>query len=440
MYKTITNTASRSRANAHRSLLGMGSIGSHGARIWSPTKSPNNKHITEHPTELSKYRAHVENDVLPKLGRDTIYYQQTEVLIEQTAQNIVGSDSPYAVALANHMIDNTCHFDCDRMCCVTKIMNRYKIPSSMLLMQMYNDICNNANRNIDMMYITDAERYLYSNKTIDLSNGMVVSFRKNQSEIQIIDINQYDGVVGSGEFYKSFLKLMLRYVHFSGEQSIKKKETQERIQSVCRSVVGCSDHDTLYRQFVDSTTHMLNDTVIDLTKLMDLHAIESYELFHAMVIASRKCNMGNIVQKYDSFDLNTAKRVLKERDNYIDIYDGIPIKNTFRKSSGDLSDDMLTENLNDKYSDEYKRGYGQSTGDGQYIDIKRFDVRTDYNCFYKCILNLLNKKINDKLSMPRNVGSHNPSNKPKSDIMIPDKPKSDIMVLDNQNTECRNLS
>jgi len=427
-YRTITRTVSRicpyqsSLGGSNHPINGLHKI--HKVpEIQSPTVQPS--------AELSKDES----------GRNTVYYQQTEDLIERIAQTIVGSESPMAIALADHMIDNTCHFDCDRMCCVTKIMNRHKIHSSILFMQMHNNICHNTNRNNDMMCMTDAENYLARNRTVDLSNGMAVLFRKDQTEKQIIDIERYDGVAGSGEFYKSFLQLILRYVQFSGEQSIKKKVTQERIQSVCRSVVGCSDHDNLYRQFVDTTTHMSNDTMIDLTQLMDLYEIESYELFHAMVTASRKYNMGatnvmlfggNIVQKYDRFDLNTAKRVLKERNNYIDIYDGISIKNMFRKSSYESSDDVLMEEL----SVTYKKGFRQSEGQSQCIDIKRFDNQTDHICFYKCILNLLNKKINDITSIAPIVGSHKPYGQQKSDIMIFDKPKSDIMVVNKQNTDC----
>lgn len=305
-------------------------------------------------------------------GKESVIKNSTINLIKDVC-NIFEVDEDRSKILFNEFTNNTRHFNNDKLIDMTDIMNKYQISGAKLLAVMNNYVyycqkysnCNDNNKNTKINNM-NAQNYIKKNRYVDKLGNITIknTFRLTINEKQIIDIDRYDTANGFGKFYKSFLWLLSQYPIYLGEYSIRNNKTKEKIYNICNTI-NPQNAKTLYKTFVDSVDHLNYDNHLDITRLMNQYDIESHELFHKMYYSSKPLYLR--VQDFKKSDINLeeAKQLLEQSQYYIDCYNGKTIKNYFRKSKSDK----------------------------QIIDIKSFDDKTDIGCFYRCIIDILNKKM-----------------------------------------------
>lgn len=279
-------------------------------------------------------------------------------------------------ALCSKLIDNSCHFDNDQKINITPMLNKYNIDSPELLYHIYNHLdCKKRpnDPNTYIHYIFKERREVYDilkenkyniNKLYDIYLG--IKFRESPDEPQIINITDFDGHHGKNATYEHLLGILNYKNVLTGYDSIYFEDTVKKIELICKSI-NRDKYDILKDTFIDNTTHLNGDTIVDLTVLCNKFNIPGYELFYHMYVNQRPFGMGAFNHKKDDMTLEKAEQLFKEcnmENKYFDYYNGIGIKNRFRC------------NMNER----------------QYIDRRRFDDRNEKS-FYTCILSLIATKI-----------------------------------------------
>lgn len=162
-----------------------------------------------------------------------------------------------------------------------------------------------------------------------------------------LDISNYDKDV-KGTFYRIILS------HLDGkfcdslyekEDTIRNEYTIDNIKKKCKNVItsrfGKEDEklqNDLYTTFVTYTKHSHDDTIINLTKLMDAYGISSEELFHVLYTTTGTFGIGAL--SYDpkhqkNLQLKDVHEIFVKHGYHFDWYNGVPIKASFRKKEGD---------------------------------------------------------------------------------------------------------
>ncbi len=154
----------------------------------------------------------------------------------------------------------------------------------------------------------------------------------------------------------------------STNDSILSLQQQMEIKDACMKV-NESKCQELYNEFIATTTHIYGNNILDLniTSLLNKHAIESYELFYSIYKTSCPHGMGFLQSSEEieaDFTKEKAKKIL-EYDNYVDYWDGKAIKTKFRTNMWDT----------------------------QIVDLRRIDNRSFDGCTYLSVLTLLNEKM-----------------------------------------------
>jgi hypothetical protein len=195
------------------------------------------------------------------------------------------------------------------------------------------------------------------------------------------NVEQFNQLYGNNGLESAILDIIIWRLRIEaiGDMSIQNNSTIDMIQKITKKV--CNEdqiYQKIYNDFINHTKHSLNDTEIEIGKLMDLYNIHGYELFLMMYHMLSPCGFGWIEylskeEEAKSIGLDEAKKILLERQakhntTYFDYYNGKPLKNRFRLNQGE----------------------------SQYINIKTYDYDRK-GLFYKCILELMLHKSQQKM-------------------------------------------
>jgi hypothetical protein len=310
-----------------------------------------------------------------QFGEHTIMYSKTKKIIKDRCKVI---DNKRSNILYTEFTDLTRHYINDTYINLTPLMNKYKISGAMLFLYMNNEAyfakykTPNAYKECCRVNgLLASNSVIEKNNVIDKYNDIVIknTFRKTLDEEQIINMLHYDNAGTEGLFYTSVLSLLNGHIKYEHSHSIRNEETEELIKKICFAIYPINPR-KLLNEFINNTSHSLNDTQVDVTELMDKYDIKGYELFYSMYHQSRPFSAGVFAynKEFDnSFKLEDAKIYLEKHQYGADYVNGKPIKNWFRQNN--------------------------NKGDLQTINVRKFDDRTYLGCFYRCILEIVKTKF-----------------------------------------------
>jgi hypothetical protein len=302
-----------------------------------------------------------------------------------------------AKRLADEFTSKTYHFDNNKKINITNLLKTYNIKSPELLVSIYRPL---YNKYYNSLSIEEKKEYNYQDKSIseyqsDYNKNqknyapyllkyhdyhikkiwdieLNVQFIKDSNDQQIIDIHNFDHIHGKDSAYNILLEILdwkLRWdYNYGGYLSIYKSETIECISKICMKI-NPEKSGILLDTFMQNTKHTNADTLINITQLMDIFNILPEELLFQMIKSSEPYGIGVLDHKESKniTSVGMAKQLL-DKCRYIDYYNGIAIKNNFRKD------------------------YTES----QVIDINKFDSRNGSGTFYYHIISILNNKLYPK--------------------------------------------
>lgn len=174
----------------------------------------------------------------------------------------------------------------------------------------------------------------------------------------IFDTTVFNFAYGINAFHKAILNDLADDINFKHNLSIRNKETMDIINNSYNNIRDYfynKDNMTheifsmLYDDFMSMTTHTNNDTIIDITELMNCYNINSEELLYGLYILSDNYKIDELsyglhimnnpfetqINKFitnmnNKFTLTDAKNNLITRQFYIEYLHGRSIKNAFR--------------------------------------------------------------------------------------------------------------
>lgn len=338
-----------------------------------------------------------KNSLINKISKSNLHIDKWNK-IKSTSRDLYKNhylQEEKTMLLSREFIYKTFHFDDDTMINITPLMDNYIITSAELLVELYMPLYHEyyykpPKKNYDYnekwisQYIStlsiEKERNKSAPHILEQNNFHIkklhdieldVTFRKNDTENQIINVKKFDSIHGEGKIYELLLKMLYCKYKFYGKKSIYNEYTMERLNKVCLSITDNNINKAyiLLNEFVENTTHKIGDNVVNITKLMDEYNISPEELFYYMIRQGSPFNMGAFDHKDNKIikSVAMAKEVLEKNNYFVDYYNGIAIKNKFR----------------------------QNPSEEQEIRIKKFDDRNLIS-FYHCIIQLLNDKLSKK--------------------------------------------
>lgn len=144
---------------------------------------------------------------------------------------------------------------------------------------------------------------------------------------QIINTTLYDMAYGNiYTFHNVMIKLLDEQIKYQGNSSIKFESTANKIKKACDITSNEDLYNKLYNEIVNNTTHSVNDTVIDITRLLNKYKIKSEELYSCMIDQSYSmCRITvckNVLDKNNYYigSLNTLFRQSMDESQFINIY------------------------------------------------------------------------------------------------------------------------
>ena len=291
-----------------------------------------------------------------------------------------------AKILANEFIDKTYHFDNNSKINITPLLKIHHINSEDFLTSLYNTLHDKYWRSLSLNntydynsrmiceYMSKKENkpsYILKQNDFHIKKiydiELNVKFRKEDRDQQIIDIQNFDSINGKDSVYNillDILRIKLNDNIIGGYLSVYDPATINKISSVCKSI-NPDKASILMDTFILNTKHMNCDTVIDITRLMDIFNILPEEVLFKMIGSSKPFNMGIFDYKKSKniTSVSMAKQLLNETRCF-DYYNGMRIKNNFRKD--------CTQ--------------------GQTINMKSYNEGGNIS-FYNHIISLLNDKL-----------------------------------------------
>jgi len=269
-----------------------------------------------------------------------------------------------ATLLSNNFLGKTHHTNNDTIINITPLLDYYDINSNQLLWHMYMPL-------YFKYYWNEHEsgrRFEYSDQEITLHDvypsiksgeyhlrkanygikklhniELNIKFKQYPHEEQIIDIKNFDSVNGDGVTYGLLLNMISRKMEecdiiYTGRLSIYCDYTVKRIIDICDDLCGnVIDSKILCDEFINNTIHTNADTLIDITALLNKYNISTSELLYYMVKDNQPFNMGmlNNSSSTNIDSIEKATQVLNNNNHSIDYYNGIAVKNSFRKNITD---------------------------------------------------------------------------------------------------------
>lgn len=203
-----------------------------------------------------------------------------------------------------------------------------------------------------------------------------ITIRNAFNGLHQYDMSSYDEFNGSGEFISAILKAVSSRLDLFGELSIKHHSTEKLIKNSLLVVTG-SDTELgkkLYEDFIKYTQHALDDTIIDVDRLLDEYNIDMKYLLQEMY------------NNTSTSPTNLEQFLLEQRTNTSSIK---PLSLEYAGHLVKKSHNLENVHLSDSFANVISIVKGESI----FINIKKFDDSTFRGNFYECLFNSMISRL-----------------------------------------------